>query len=53
MVVSKFYTAEDMIQNEIDVYNRLGFAWGSVVPQFYGAHSVSQSWRSDIYLSSY
>jgi hypothetical protein len=48
-----FYTAEDMIQNEIDVYTRLEFAWGSVVPQFYGAHSVSQSWRSDIYLSSY
>jgi hypothetical protein len=37
-----FYTAEDMIQNEVNVYNRLKFAWGSVVPQFYGAHSVSQ-----------
>ncbi|OAX40475.1 hypothetical protein K503DRAFT_843714 [Rhizopogon vinicolor AM-OR11-026] len=38
-----FYTAEDMTQNEIDVYNRLEFAWGSVVPQFYGTHSESQS----------
>jgi len=37
-----FYTAEDLMQNEIDVYNRLKFAWGSAVPQFYGAHSVSQ-----------
>jgi hypothetical protein len=36
-----FYTAEDMTHNEINVYNRLEFAWGSVVPQFYGAHSVS------------
>jgi len=36
-----FYTAEDMIHNEMNVYNRLEFAWGSVVPQFYGAHSVS------------
>jgi hypothetical protein len=37
-----FYTAEDMIHNEMNVYNRIEFAWGSVVPQFYGAHSVSR-----------
>jgi len=36
-----FYTAEDMINNEINVYNRLEFAWGSVVPQFYGTHSFT------------
>ncbi|KAJ8593597.1 hypothetical protein M405DRAFT_879263 [Rhizopogon salebrosus TDB-379] len=36
-----FYTAEDMIHNEINVYNRVEFAWGSVVPQFYGAHSFT------------
>jgi hypothetical protein len=38
-----FYTAEDMIRNEIVVYNRLEHAWGSVIPHFYGAHSVSSS----------
>ena len=38
---SNFYTAEDMIQNEINTYLRLEHAWGSLVPQFYGAHYVS------------
>jgi hypothetical protein len=36
-----FYTAEDMIQNEINAYLRLEHAWGTVVPHFYGAHRVS------------
>jgi hypothetical protein len=36
-----FYTAEDMIQNEVNAYMRLEHAWGTVVPHFYGAHRVS------------
>ncbi|KAF9517780.1 hypothetical protein BS47DRAFT_1338971 [Hydnum rufescens UP504] len=37
-----FYTAEDMLQNEVNAYMRLEHAWGTVVPYFYGTHRVSE-----------
>lgn len=36
-----FYTENDMLQNEEDVYMRLRHAWGSTLPFYYGAHLVS------------
>lgn len=37
------HTAEDLIRNEIAVYQKLDFMQGSLLPYFYGAHLVSQS----------
>ncbi|KAF9517788.1 hypothetical protein BS47DRAFT_442169 [Hydnum rufescens UP504] len=37
-----FYTAEDMLQNEINAYTRLEHARGTVVPYFYRAHRVKE-----------
>jgi hypothetical protein len=41
MWYQNFYTAEDMLQNEVNAYMRLEHAWGTVVPYFYGTHRVS------------
>ncbi|KAJ3558842.1 hypothetical protein NM688_g693 [Phlebia brevispora] len=34
----EFYTAQDMLQNEENVYYRLRHAWGSIIPFYYGIH---------------
>ncbi|KAK7688731.1 hypothetical protein QCA50_008270 [Cerrena zonata] len=39
----KWQTAEDLVRNEIAVYQKLDFMQGSLLPYFYGAHLVSQS----------
>lgn len=35
------YTADDFVRAESNAYSRLGHAWGSLIPWFYGAHNVS------------
>lgn len=46
MRLQLFYTENELIQNEEDIYKRLRHAWGSVVPFYYGSHLVrSIYWR--------
>lgn len=41
--IGSWVTAEDLVRNEIAVYQKLDFMQGSMLPYFYGAHLVSQS----------
>ncbi|OBZ76066.1 hypothetical protein A0H81_03271 [Grifola frondosa] len=44
-----FGTAEDHIRREMAVYKKLAFAQGSIIPYFYGVHSVTTRDNIQVY----